>query len=160
MEFKITKTTVSDANAYDNQGAHNMIKLMIQKGENLNIKFYTSKDNYACAWIESSKVAGFKYQLNTQNLTWLFNYLTENGNEDFGVNPMEVEPYKGGEEDVQLSIVKKLINNGEKIQWTPLFRERNNNISGIKGYFKGKLFFRFQRSDDFLDYLREHNQTI
>ena len=37
MEFKITGTNVPVSNVYDNEGAHNQIKLMMQKGEILTI---------------------------------------------------------------------------------------------------------------------------
>lgn len=160
MEFKIAGTNVPVSNVYDNEGAHNQIKLMMQKGEILSIKFYTTKDNYPCTWIESSGVAGFKYQLTEVSLTWIFNYLTTGATEDFGVNPMEAQPYKEGEEDVQLSVVKQIVDT-QRVQWTPLFRERNStNISGYKGYLKGKIHFRLPRTEELLDYLREHNQTI
>ena len=123
MEFKITGTNVPVSNVYDNEGAHNQIKLMMQKGEILSIKFYTTKDNYPCTWIEA-------------------------------------QPYKEGEEDVQLSVVKQIVDT-QRVQWTPLFRERNStNISGYKGYLKGKIHFRLPRTEELLDYLREHNQTI
>lgn len=160
MDFKITGTNVPVSNVYDNEGAHNQIKLMMQKGEILSIKFFTTKDSYPCAWIESAGVAGFKYLLTEEGLTWLFNYLTQGSTEDFGVNPMEAQPYKEGEEDIQLSVVKQIAESS-KIQWTPLFRERNTTtISGYKGYLKGKIHFRLPRTEELLDYLREHNQTI
>lgn len=162
MEFKLLGTNVPVSNVYDNEGAHNQIKLMMQKGENLSIKFYTTRDGHPCAWVESSGVAGFKYLLTPKGMTWLFNYLITEGVEDFGVNPKEIEPKKEGEEDLQFSVVKQIVENlQQKIQWTPLFRERNSStISGYKGYLKGKIHFKLLRTEELLDYLREHNQTI
>lgn len=160
MEFKIAGTNVPVSNVYDNKGAHNQIKLMMQKGEKLSIKFFTTRDNYPCAWIESAGVAGFKYLLTEEGLTWLFSYLTQGSSEDFGVNPMEAQPYKEGVEDIQLSVVKQIVESS-KIQWVPLFRERNTSfISGYKDYLKGKIHFRLPRTEELLDYLKEHNQTI
>ena len=160
MQLEIASTTVPVSSMYDNEGAHKQVKLMMQKDEILSIKFYTTKDGYPCAWIESPRVAGFKYLLTSKALTWLFNYLIEGESEDFGVDPTKMEANTEGEEDIQISIAKKLIELGKRIQFTPLFRERNSYISAIASFFKGKIYFKFKRTDELLDYLREHNQTI
>ena len=55
-----TKTAIKE---YDNQGAYNTLQEMMKRKEQLIVKFYGSKDNTRCAWIESAHVAGFKYQL-------------------------------------------------------------------------------------------------
>lgn len=161
MEFKITGTSVPVSSVYDNEGAHNQIKLMMQMEENISVKFFTTRDNYPCAWIESSKVSGFKYLFKQEGLTWLFNYLTEGNAEDFGISPMEMEPYKEGEDNnVQLSILKQVIASGKRIQFVPLFRERNGYISATAPFFKGKIYFKLQRSEELIDYLRENDQLI
>ena len=41
---------------YDNMGAHNAAKLMMNKYENLTIQFKTGKDNFPYAWLESLEV--------------------------------------------------------------------------------------------------------
>lgn len=38
---------------YDNESAMNALKVMMRRGEQLTVKFYTNKDNFPCAWIES-----------------------------------------------------------------------------------------------------------
>ena len=38
--------------SYDNEGAMQTVKAMMKRGEQLNVKFYTNKDNYQCAWID------------------------------------------------------------------------------------------------------------
>lgn len=160
MDFNISGTNLPISDVYDNEGAHNQIKLMMQKSENLSIKFFTTKNNYPYAWIESTGVAGFKYLLTKDGLTWLFSYLTQGATEDFGVNPMEAQPYKEGEDNIQSSVVKKIVESS-KIQWIPLFREKNTAfINGYKAYLKGKIHFRLLRTEELLDYLREHNQII
>lgn len=40
---------------YDNESAMNTLKVMMKRGEQLVVKFFTSKDNFPCAWIESKK---------------------------------------------------------------------------------------------------------
>ena len=62
---------------YDNMGAHNAAKLMMNKYENLTIQFKTGKDNFPYAWLESRSMAGFKLILNQKELIWLMGYLKE-----------------------------------------------------------------------------------
>ena len=161
MEFKIIGTQVPQANTYDNVGAHHMVKLMMQKGENLSIQFKTTKDNYPYAWVESRGVAGFKYLLKPEALTWLYNYLTEGKIEDFGITPAEVEPFKEDEDNnIQVKVLKELVESGRRVQFTPLFRETNNYISAISNFLHGKIFFRVERTEELLDYLREKDVLI
>ena len=79
---------------YDNMGAHNAAKLMMNKYENLTIQFKTGKDNFPYAWLESRSMAGFKLILNQKELIWLMGYLKEGKTEDFGTEPKNVEAYK------------------------------------------------------------------
>lgn len=58
---------------YDNVGAYDTLRALMNRGENLTIKFFTSKDNKPCAWIESRYVAGFKYELQDSSLHGLIN---------------------------------------------------------------------------------------
>ena len=86
------------------------VKAMMKRGEQLNVKFYTNKDNYPCAWIESKKIQGFCLILNQEGLSWLRTYLETGEAEDFGFNPNSVTAYGEGEDkDFQLSIFKQLI---------------------------------------------------
>ena len=82
MEFKINETLVPQVEKYDNAGAHNAIKSMMQKKETLSIKLYTDKENYPCIWIESYNVAGFKYYVNPASFKWIYTYLTTGESED------------------------------------------------------------------------------
>jgi len=161
MELKISGTQVPQVNTYDNTGAHNQIKSMMQRKEILNIKFFTTRNNCPCAWIESNKVSGFKYLINDKNLIWLFNYLREGKIEDFDVNPLDVEPFKEDKNnDTQLIILKQLIESGKNVQFTPSFRETNNFISGVSSFSRGKIFFRVERTDELLEYLHEKEALI
>ena len=74
-------------NKYDNESAMNTLKVMMKRGEQLVVKFFTSKDNFPCAWIESKKISGFKLILNQEGLNWLRNYLQTGEIEDFGFDP-------------------------------------------------------------------------
>jgi hypothetical protein len=161
MEFSFIGTQVPQTNAYDNKGAHDQIKSMMQRKETLSIKFFTTRDHYPSVWIESAKVLGFKYLSNNNNLIWLFNYLREGKIEDFEVNPLDVESFKEDEDnDIQLVILKQLIESGIKVQFTPLFRETNNFISAVSSFPHGKIFFRVERTEELLDYLREKGALI
>lgn len=49
-----TLPTLQEAQGqYDNIGAYNQLQAMMKAGQKLSVKFYTSKDNKPCAWIES-----------------------------------------------------------------------------------------------------------
>ena len=60
----------------------------------------------------------------------------------------------------QLSILKQLIESGKRVQFVPLFREVNNYISATSAFLRGKIFFRVERTDEILDYLREKEAII
>ena len=150
MEFNITGTLVPQAKSYDNAGAHNAIKSMMQRKETLSIRLYTDKDNYPCIWIESYNVAGFTYYVTPTSFIWIYTYLTTG-----------LAPYQAGEDNnFQLSILKQLIESGKRVQFVPLFREVNNYISATSAFLRGKIFFRVERTEELLSYLREKEALI
>ena len=75
--------TDNSVKVYDNQGAYNTLQEMMKRKEQLIVKFYGSKDNTRCAWIESAHVAGFKYQLKSASYQGLLNYLFYSDVTDF-----------------------------------------------------------------------------
>ena len=130
LEFGEKKVVKS----YDNEGAMQTVKAMMKRGEQLNVKFYTNKDNYPCAWIESKKIQA----------------------EDFGFNLNSVTAYSEGEDkDFQLSIFKQLILAGKALQFVPTFREYGAKITASAFFRKGKIFFRLERTEELYDYLLE-----
>ena len=141
--------------SYDNKGAMQTVKTMMRRGEQLIIRFYTNRENYPCAWIESKKIQGFCLILNQKGLTWLHTYLQTGEMEDFGFNPNEFVTY-AEDKDFQLSVLKQLIDNDEKrLQFAPLFREKSEYVSGYASYMKGKIFFRVPRTTELVDDLKE-----
>lgn len=142
---------------YDNASAMNALKVIMNRGEQLSVKFYTSKDNFPCAWIESKKIAGFKLILNQEGLNWLRTYLQTGETEDFGFNPNNIEAYSEEEDkDIQLAILMQLIaNEPKRLQFIPLFREKGEYISAYASYMKGKIFFRVSRTTELVDDLTE-----
>ena len=86
LEFVEKKVVKS----YDNEGAMQTVKAMMKRGEQLIVRFYTNKENYPCAWIESKKIQGFCLILNQEGLNWLRTYLERGEAEDFGFNPNSV----------------------------------------------------------------------
>ena len=151
--------TDNSVKVYDNQGAYNTLQEMMKRKEQLIVKFYGSKDNTRCAWIESAHVAGFKYQLKSASYQGLLNYLFYSDVTDFDTNPKEADTLDENE-DFQLEILKAMIDAGKTIQYVPLFREHPESISAILPCFKGKIMFRLKRTDLKLDYLRDHTQII
>ena len=86
-------------------------------------------------------------------------YLFKGDVTDFDTNPKEADTLDENE-DFQLGILKAMIDAGKTIQYVPLFREHPESISAILPCFKGKIMFRIKRTDETLDYLREHKQII
>lgn len=157
--FNYSINAESAVRVYDNQGAYNTLQEMMKRKEQLTVKFYGSKDNTRCAWIESSRVAGFKYQLKNASYQGLLNYLFKGDVTDFDASPKEADTLNENE-DFQLGILKAMIEAGKTIQYVPLFREHPESISAILPCFKGKIMFRIKRTEETLDYLREQKQTI
>lgn len=149
----------STVKVYDNQGAYNTLQAMMNRKEQLTVKFYGSKENIPCAWIESVHVAGFKYQLKTEAFIGLLNYLYNGEITDFDTNPSETDTWEE-DTDFQLAVLKMQIEAGRTIQFVPLFRERPEYISALLPCFKGKVMFRIKRTEDTLNYLRENKQAV
>ena len=144
---------------YDNIGAQAEVEKMMKRGDKLSVKFGTTKDLHPYAWIESKNVAGFKYLLNRSRLIFLVRYIDKGEIIEYAGDPMQSDTLKEGE-DYQLYMLKQFIEGGQKLQYTPLFREYNDKISAQKAMFKGTVFFRIPRTKENLDYLREKNQPI
>ena len=144
---------------YDNTGAQAEVDKMMKRGDKLSVKFGTTRDQHPYAWIESKNVAGFKYLLNRSRLIFLVRYIDKGEIIEYAGDPMQSDTLKEGE-DYQLYILKQFIEGGQKLQYTPLFREYNDKISAQKAMFKGTVFFRIPRTKENLDYLREMKQPI
>ncbi len=155
--FNFTFPQESTVKKYDNEGAYKTLKAMMNSKELLVVKFYSSKDGIPCAWIESRRVAGFKYQLKSESFKGLMNYL-ENGNaSDFDSNPTKADTLDDGA-DFQLMVLQMLVESGKTLQYVPLFRENPEYLSAVLPCFKGKVIFRIKRSNEVVDYLRENKQ--
>ena len=144
---------------YDNVGAQAEVENMMKRGEKLSVKFGTTKDQHPYAWIESKNVAGFKYLLDETRLTSLINYLDKGDVAEYAGDPMQSDTLKDGE-DYQLDMMKQFIEGGQRLQYTPQFREYRETISAMRSMFKGSVFFRIPRTKENLDYLREMKQPI
>lgn len=144
---------------YDNEGACAELAKDMKRGDNLSIRFTKDADNYASVWVESKNVAGYKVRLNQSILSWLMTYL-EDGVAECQYNPEPMAPIEGDGETYKENILKLFINAGKKIQWTPLFRERNGKLSGAYVGKHGKVFFYVKHTEELMDWLRERKQAI
>ena len=147
----------SSVKKYDNEGAYQTLQMMMNRKEQLTVKFYSGKEEVPCAWIESKRVAGFKYQLKSDTYQGLMNYLYNGEFIDFDSNPTATDTLDEGA-DFQLMVLQALIREGKTIQYVPLFRENPEYVSAVLPCFKGKVIFRIKRTNEILDYLRENNQ--
>lgn len=155
--FNFNITPDSAVRKYDNEGAYQTLQAMMNSKEQLIVKFYSGKDGIPCAWVESRRVAGFKYQLKSETFQGLMNYLTKGEVADFDSNPAATDTVDEGA-DFQLMVLQELVNEGKTIQYVPLFRENPEYVSAVLPCFKGKVIFRIKRTNDMLDYLRENKQ--
>ncbi len=146
---------------YDNKGAHDTIKHMMENKAILRIKFIADREGYVAAMIETAKIGGFKYRLNEKNFEWLWKYITEGAVEDFGIDPMEVQPDEEAEE-FQESLLRQIVlgkESGEfkgQFQVTPMFRETNGKVTAVAAMRKGKITFSTERTTELVEFLREH----
>lgn len=143
------------ANEYDNAGAYAELQQAMKRGDVLSVRFYTNKDNLPCAWIESRNVQGFCYILKEASLMGLFSYVFSGAVSDFDENPNTTDDLIEGHDNFQLDLLKMFVNAGKSVQFVPLFRENPGFISAVVPMKKGKLYFRVERTDTLLDYLRE-----
>lgn len=155
--FNFNITPESAVKKYDNEGAYQTLQTMMNSKEQLTVKFYSGKDGIPCAWIESKRVAGFKYQLKSETFQGLLNYLTNSEITDFDSNPTAYDTLDEGA-DFQLMVLRMLVSAGRTIQYVPLFRENPEYVSAVLPCFKGKVVFRIKRTGEILDYLRENKQ--
>ena len=155
--FTFDFTPESAVRKYDNEGAYQTLQAMMNSKEQLTVKFYSGKDGIPCAWVESKRVAGFKYQLKSETFQGLMHYLTKGEVSDFDGNPAATDTLGEGA-DFQLMVLQMLVNTGRTIQYVPLFRENPEYVSAVLPCFKGKVIFRIKRTNEILDYLRENKQ--
>ena len=144
---------------YDNNGAYAEVMKMMKRGDKISVRFGTTKTQHPYAWVESKTVAGFKYELDEERTNNLIHYMVTGEIMEYAGDPMQCYTVEAGE-DYQFEIMKLFIENGQTLQYVPLFREYPDRISASKAMFKGTMFFRIPRTPENLDYLREHKQNI
>ena len=138
---------------YGNTEAHNLIKKLMLRGENLTIGFFNEDiTNYSCAWIESKTVSAFKYVIfKADNFYWLMNYLVNGEVEDIDAKPFRIQ---GEVEEFQLCILKNFIESNITVQFSPLHRDGNGFVRALSVFDNGKVIFKLKKTDELLDYLR------
>ena len=144
---------------YDNNGAHAEVVKMMNRGDKLSVKFGTTRTQHPYAWVESKTVAGFKYELDGERANNLINYMMTGEVASYAGDPMQSDTVKAGE-DYQLEVMKQFIESGQTLQYIPPFRDYPSRISAMKAMFKGIVTFHIPRTEENLDYLREHKQNI
>lgn len=159
LNFNFTALTTAKEQQYPNNEAHAEVMKMMNRGDKLSVKFGTTKTQHPYAWVESKTVAGFKYELDAERMNNLINYLATGEVSNYAGDPMQSDTVEVSE-DYQWEVMKQFIESGQTLQYTPLFREYNDKISAMKSMFKGTVFFRIPRTNENLDYLREHQQNI
>lgn len=159
LNFYFSTQTTAKEQQYPNNEAHAEVEKMMKRGDKLSVKFGTTKTQHPYAWVESKTVAGFKYELDAERTNNLIHYMATGEVAEYGGDPMQSDTVEATE-DYQLEVMKQFIENGQTLQYTPLFREYPDRISAMKPMFKGTVFFKIPRTTENLDYLREHQQDI
>lgn len=144
--------------SYDNKGACDELSKDMERRDVLSLRFYKDKEGYSCLQVESKNVASYRLQLNPTNFAGLMQYL-ETG-KPFECDPIPMETIMTDDETYKTDMLKLFVNAGKKIQWAPLFRERNGKLNGTYIAKYGKVFFYVERTDELLDWLREMKQAI
>ena len=157
--FNLNSAVVKVTAPYDNDGACKELAKDMKRGDNLSIRFSRDAEGYASIWVETKNVAGYKVRLNPSILSWVMSYI-EDGVAECQYNPEPIAPIEEDCETYKENILKLFINAGKKIQWTPLFRERNGKLSGSYISKYGKIFFYLRQTDELMDWLRERTQAI
>ena len=103
FNFNITQETF--IKKYDNEGAYKTLQTMMKNKEQLIVKFYSSKESIPCAWIESKRVAPFKYELKSETFQGLMTYLNNGEVSDFDSNPTQIDTLNNGD-DFQLLVMQ------------------------------------------------------
>lgn len=157
--FKFSMQPIQSTANYDNEGAFNQLLSMMKRGERIDLKFFTSKDNHPSVWAESRTVAGFRYDVSSESYDSLLHYLRTGNYELFEKCQSEPDELDEGT-DFQLMVLKQFVEGGIMLQYVPLFREYSDKITASVSYLKGKIIFRVNRTQELMDYLRENNQII
>lgn len=157
--FNFNAVPAKVAAPYNNEEACAELAKDMQRGDNLSIKFNKDAEGYASIWVESKNVAGYKVRLNPTIFSWFMQYL-ETGVSEWQKDTTPMDPIEADGESYKEDMLKLFINAGKKIQWTPLFRERNGNLSGTHIAKYGKVFFYVSQNEELMDWLRERKQAI
>ena len=157
--FNFNAVLAKVAAPYDNEGACAELAKDMQRGDNLSIRFNKDAEGYASIWVESKNVAGYKVRLNPVIFSWVMQYL-ETGVSEWQNETTPMNPIGTDGDSYKEDMLKLFINAGKKIQWTPLFRERNCNLSGTHIAKYGKVFFYVSQNEGLMDWLRERKQAI
>lgn len=144
---------------YDNKGAFQQLLQIMKRGERIDLKFFTSKDNHPSVWAESRIIAGFRYDLSSESYSGLMEYLMTGKYEAFEKSQGEPDSLDEGA-DFQLMVMKQFIESGRVLQYVPQFREYADKVTASISYMKGKIIFRVNRTQELMEYLRENNQII
>lgn len=144
---------------YDNKGAFQQLLQIMKRGERIDLKFFTSKDNHPSVWAESRTIAGFRYDLSSESYSGLMEYLMTGKYEAFEKSQGEPDSLDEGA-DFQMMVMTQFIESGRVLQYVPQFREYADKVTASISYMKGKIIFRVNRTQELMEYLRENNQII
>jgi len=158
-KFVFTLQPTQATIVYDNEGAFQQLLQMMKRGERIDLKFFTSKDNHPSVWAESRTIAGFRHDLSSESYSGLMEYLMTGKYEAFGKSLSEPDVLDEGA-DFQLMVMKQFIESGRVLQYVPQFREYADKVTASISYMKGKIIFRVNRTEELMEYLRENNQII
>ena len=131
--------------SYKNLEIHSQLKQLMEQGKKLTINL----DDEPCAWISTYRVTSLRYSLNNDSWKWLLNYLKTGNPDDFGINPVDLPPLP----NFQRKALTELVNGNECVARIPFLRETTAYINLVAIFKFGKVTFRIQRTNEFVEYL-------
>ena len=158
-KFNFMLQPIQSTASYDNEGAFNQMLSMMKRGERIDLKLFTSKDNHPSVWAESRTVAGFRFDVSSESFESLLKYFQTGNYESFEKCQSDSDELDQGA-DFQMIIMKQFVEGGVLLQYVPQFREYTDKVTASISYQKGKIVFRVNRTQELIDYLRENNQII
>ena len=157
IKFNFECVTIGNRESYNNVAAHEELKSMMSRFDKLNIFFDIDEDGYEVIKVESTYVKRFAYQLNEKSANWLMTYLSTGKNEDFGLEPSEVQKsdQKNGNEYRKNMLKQFVEGKAVNIQFRPEFRDRRGQLTAVANFKFGNIFFFVNRDEDIVSYLQE-----
>lgn len=148
-------------NQHDNLKAHLLVKKLMEEGEKLTFQFFYDDLTQAnCVWIISEHIRTFKYMVCQESYDWILNYLVKGKSDDSNVDSIKIKEGEEGDKHIQTNVLMAFIEMKVIIQFTPLYKEQANLLTGVAQFPYGKIVFKAWRTQRIMDFLKDHDIVL